>query len=343
MDIKLIINDDVLNSFYSIVKSRSTYLGFMAIDEKLCIYSEMNEVYFMSFCRVKGTHNFSLRLPVETMMVIMHHGYITIKDVTSGSGSTSIELCSYDINNNLLFSATIASEYSDLEEQIREFINAMVNDNDKIIVKTPSIFSKASALTKPNYKDIGIKGITFNNGKCYTIANGYAAFMDDPFNLSLVLSNTTLRELISFCQDKKEVSILRHGGYNICMSGVNMIAWRRVRTTDFIQVPAMNYDIHVKIQENIIIKTLKFITSDVSSCYLDIIESSIKILSQVGYYKIPVSIDTTNTTVKTINLNYKLISKLLANVHETVSIDICKTNMHILINNVNYYIAIRYS
>lgn len=340
--IKLPITDEVLNSFYQIVKSKSTYLGFLINNCKLCVYSELAEIYYMSICHTTCVDTLSLRLPVEAMRVVMNLGYLIIDKIEYANGSVGESIQSYDSNGAMLCSVEIASEYSDTEDQVKDFIKAIVENKNVITVDDTSIFKRAIGLVKADSKEVSIKGVTFNSGKIFTIAGGFVAYQDDPYGLSMVLSTSTLKELHTFCSGKPEVRILRNGGFNICYYGSNIMAWKRVRLEKFIDMPDVEYYLSVDIPTFYLSKAFRFINTTVTDCFINLSEACLEINSMVGRYSIPLFIDKI-PDIKPIGISYKLLSKLLYNVEGMVRLEVSKYNVHLIIDNTHYFIGVRYN
>lgn len=336
--IRIPITVEIVNAFYSIVKSKSTYLGFWVHNENLCIYAELNEVYYLNLCSAKGVPDLSMRLPVEAMRTVMNLGHLEIETIPHADNTTSEKISSYDMNNRLVCDVEIASEYSDNEAQIKEFLSTVFKE-EFVTIQNPDIFKFALDLTRVDAKELGIKGVNFNQGKIFTLANGFAAYRDDPLNLSLVISTSSLKELVSFCAGKQNVRLQKKGGYNICSSGPSIICWRRVRADKFMDLPDVKYDISAYIPTRDISKVFKFVTTEVSDCVLNFKDAVLEVHSQVGNYRVPLGIECQD--VKSIRLNYKLLAKLLNTHAETVLLEANAYTMHLCIAGTHYLMGVR--
>lgn len=336
--INIPVTMDMMNAFYSIVKSKSTYLGFLIRSQKLCIYAELNEIYYLALCDAKGVPDMSLRLPVEAMRVVMNMGHLEIETITHRDGTTSEKISSYDQSNKLRCCVEIASEFSDNEAQIMEFLNTVFHE-EYVTVENPDVFESALELTKVNMKELGIKGVNINQGKVFTLANGFAAYRDDPLGLSLVISTSSLKELVSFCAGKKNVRLQKHGGFNLCSWGTYIIAWRRVRADQFMDLPEVEYSVSVNIPTEKIAKVFKFVTTEVSDCILNFKEGILEVYSQVGNYSVPLDIEPTD--IKSIRINYKLLSKLLNTSVDRVLLEANDYTLHICIAGTHYLMGVR--
>ena len=336
--IKIPITPDVLAAFYSIVKSKSTYLGFLIRAEKLCIYAELNEIYYLSLCNVPGTADLSIRLPVEAMRVVMNEGYLEIETNTHTDGTTSEIISSYNLWGKLMCRVEIASEFADNEAQILEFIKTII-EGDSVVINNPDVFESALSLTRVNMKELGIKGVNINQGKMFTLANGFAAYRDDPVGLSLVISTSSLKELVSFCAGRDNVRLQRHGGFNICSAGVSAIAWRRVRADQFIDLPDVQYDVSVTLPTVKIIKVFRYVSTEVSDCVLNFKESVLEVYSQVGNYSIPLEIPPID--IQNVRVNYKLFSKLLNTSEASILLEANNYTLHLKIGETHYLMGVR--
>jgi hypothetical protein len=336
--IKLNLTSDILSAFYSIVKSKSTYLGFLIRNGQFAIYSELNEIYYLSLCHVDCQDTLSLRLPVETMRCLMYPGTLTIEEVNHNDGHVTEILCNYTTNEKLRCKVEIASEFSDTEALILEFIKAVIEE-ECTTIDNPKIFESALDLTRVDMKEIGIKGVNINGGKIYTIANGFAAYREEPLGLSLVISTSSLKELVAFCSGRSEVKLLRHNGFNICNAGSNIIAWRRVRNTPFFDIPDVTYEISCTLNVKEIRTVTDYLSTEVSECVLSLKDGLLKISTQVGLYQIP--INTINDKVQDIHLNYKLFSKLLKTSAETAILEVNDYTIHLLINGTHYFMGVQ--
>lgn len=336
--ISIPVSMDMVNAFYSIVKSKSTYLGFLIRSERLCIYAELNEIYYLALCKVEGAPDISLRLPVEVMRVIMNIGHLELETMTHNDGTTSEKIASYDNSNRLRCSVEIASEYSDNEAQILDLLKTVFQE-ECIIINNPEIFETALGLTRVNMKELGIKGVNIRDGKMFTLANGFAAYRDDPVGLSLVISTSSLKELVSFCAGKKNVRLQKHVGFNICSAGTSIIAWRRVRADQFIDIPEVKYDLSVTIPTEKISKVFRFVTTEVSDCVLNFKEGMLEVYSQVGNYSVPLDIEPHD--IKNIRINYKLISKLLNTNVDKILLEANEYTLHLCIDGTHYLMGVR--
>ena len=334
---RLKIDINVLNAFHTIVKSKSTYLGFIIRNEQLIIYSELNEIYYMALCPIENKDNLSLRLPVETMRCLMSSGYLDIEEATHKDGHITEKLSHYDCSGKLTCSVEIASEFSDTEELIMTFIKAVV-DNNYVTVSDPEIFNKALELTKVNSKSVDIKGVEFNNGKIYTVANGFAGFRDDPYSLSLVLSNSSLKELVTFTSGASNVRIIRQGGFDVCVVGTSLLAWRRVRNGHFLDIPEIDYEFKCCLELNSIRQIIDSINTEVERFTISLKDSMIYIISQVGLYSIPIS---ASADVNDLDLDYKLFSKLIHTNASIVELEANDYTVHLKINDAHYYMGVR--
>ena len=336
--INIPVNMDMMNAFYSIVKSKSTYLGFLIRAGKLCIYAELNEIYYLALCTVDGVPDLSIRLPVEAMRVVMNLGHLELETITHKDGTTSEKISSYDTYNRLRCRVEIASEYSDNEAQILDLLKTVFQE-ECVVINNPEIFESALELTRVNMKELGIKGVNINQGKIFTLANGFAAYRDDPVGLSLVISTSSLKELVSFCAGRKNVRLQKHGGFNICSHGTNIIAWRRVRADQFMEIPDVTYDISVMMPTEKIAKVFKFVTTEVSDCVLNFKEGTFEVYSQVGNYAVPLDIEPRD--IKSIRINYKLFSKLLNTTVDKVLLEVNEYTLHLCIGGTHYLMGVR--
>lgn len=335
---KINITHDIISAFTQIVKGKSTYLGFIIEYNKLFIYSELNEIYFLTVCNTECQDKLSLRLPVEVMRILMNAGYITIERIEE-NGNTSELIASYSKNGKLLYSARIASEYSDTEDTVKQLITSVVNTTNFVHVEDTSIFRKAIQLVRIDYKELGLTGVCFNKGKVFTRGAGFSAYRNDNYNLNLVISTSTLKELATFAASKPYVNIFNANGFNICYCDSNIFAWRRQRNVDADAIPPIEYDLSVTLPTFNLAKAFRFITSEVYNCYLNLEDAVIEIETRVGYYKIPLDIEPIQG-YKSLKLNFKLLSKLLANADDTIFLELNHRTIHIVMEDTHYYIGV---
>lgn len=336
---KIPVNYEVLSAYANTVKDKSTYLGFMIRNQKLCIYSELNEITYVSICDARGSEDLSIRLPVETMNALMLYGYIEIIDKERSTGASKI-ISSYTDTGRLRCTVEIASEFADNEEQIKDFISAITNESYKEIKGVES-FNNALSLATIKSKDVGIKGVNFNKGKCFTMGNGFAAYRNDPTDLSLILPTSTLRELVRFCKGKSILRLYQHNGYNLIFDGRSILAWRRTRASQFMEVPNTDYDVNIQLPVDNITRVFRCIKTEVSRCVINYKTGFIEINSQVGNYEIP--LEYINESASNIKINYGIFSEILSKVKEPVRLESNKNNIHILSSDgTHYYIGVSY-
>lgn len=336
--IKIPVTIEMLQAFYTIVKAKSTYLCILIRAQKMCIYAELNEIYYLSLCEAPGVPDLSLRLPVEAMRVIMNRGYLELETIEHADNTVSEKITSYDEYGKLLCSVKMASEYSDNEEQILSFLDTVFHEEYRVI-EDPKIFETALSLTRVNIKELGIKGVQMSHGKIFTIANSFAAYREDPLGLSLVLSTSSLKELVSFCTGRSNVRLQKHGGYNLCSWGTHTIAWRRVRAEQFMDLPDVTYDVSVNISTANIAKVFRYVATEVSDCVLNFRENKLEVYSQVGNYEVPLGINPVDT--ESIHVNYKLLSKLLNTADTIILLEANESTLHIGMNDTHYLMGVR--
>lgn len=334
--VRIPIDDTVLNSYYSIVQDKSTYLGFRIRNGRMCIYSEVNEILYLSMCNTHNADDISIRLPVETMNIMMTYGTLIIEDIINGD-TRSEKLTTYDNSGKVVCSVVIASEFADSEEQIAQLLDTVLNE-EYTPIYNPDIFKEALSLANIKVKDLGIKGVNFSSGKIFTLGNGFASYRNDPYNLSLVISTSSLREIVKFCKGKPCVNLYRHGGYNMLFDGVNTIAWRRVRSEHYFPIPKTEYTVSTNLNIYTLDRAFKCIRTEVSSCVLNFKNALLELHSQVGIYSIP--LEMTPVDVSNITLNYKLFSGVIGNSKGEVLLECNDNTVHLKINGTDYYIGV---
>ena len=333
--IRINLTNDIINGYYNTVQEKSTYLGFRITKERLVIFSEYNELLFLSFCSVPGADAMNLRLPVEAMNIVMMEGLLTIEESVDGD---KVVLINYDNNNKKRCQVEIASEFADDSEAIIMLLDA-ITSNELTVIDKPGIFYSALKMANIKDKDVNIKGVSFNSGKIFTIGNGFAAYRADKYNLSLVLSTSSLREIVKFCRNKGTVRLYRQKGYNLIYDGVNIIAWRRVRNEKYYPITEIKYELSVNIDVSHIIRALSCIKTEVSKCCLNFRSQCLEVYSQVGIYNIPLYIagcDLPDTEV-----NYSLFCNILQNSKGHILLEVSNNTIHIQIDDIDYYIGVK--
>ena len=337
MKLVLEINEEVLRAYNSTVSDRSTYLGFRIHNKIMCIYSEIHERLYLSMCNVSIEDDVNIRLPVEVMNTMMYIGTLLIETIES-KGLRQERLVSYDASGNERCSALIASEYAENSTQIAEMLECIFK-GEYIELPSGRLFDKAYKLANIKNSEVGIKGVNINEGKIFTLGNGFACYANTLINVSLVIPNTTLRALVGFTRFKNSLRLFRYKGYNLIFDGQNALAWRRARADKFYEIPETEYLITVDMKTDILITLFKSIKTEVSECKFCFKKSALEIYSQVGLYSIPLQFESMD--LPDMFINYKLLSEVISNCDHVITMFFGNNILYIKSGDVNYFIGAR--
>lgn len=335
MTITIPISVKMQESFNSVVKSKSSRFGIFVVGNVLCFYSVYEALYYVAMCNVTGIEEFSLSIPVETMMILMRGHTIRI---THRENNTEL-LESLKLTGEVLCSVIVASEYAAELDQVRDFVGATLDSDKSVVVSDTSIFKNALQLVKPNFKELGIAGVSFDSGYIYTIANAYVSYTKDPFNLSMVLPVSTLKALWEFASNTHTVKISRLQGYNICSYDNLLFAWRRQRSTQRFQEMKLDYIYADMLSIDYLSDVFRLISSEVDSSFIDLGQGSIILNTKLGEYTIPLEIRNFTEESK-YAFNYKLFSKLITSLSGTISFNMTEQAIHMSSKGINYIMSI---
>lgn len=331
------LNMNFLSAYYRVVKAKSTYLNVLIRNNMFVLFVATQETFRMTYGEYPNDDNLILRLPIETTSALFFEGKLEITRRTKHDKPV-LDLVAIDSEGKVKANATIIEEICDTESQMSEIMNS-IGDNKSIVVTDISLFKNALQLTKPSCKDTPIKGVYFTGGTCYTLANGYAAYMKDPFNLNVVIATSSLVYLVDFVAGAPEVRITRSGGYNLCIAGKDILGWRRVRPSAPFDVSTAKFDTHLTLPAKRINNVLSCLKTEVSSCILKPSLGILDIITQIGSYQIPIFEPVED--ISDIQLKYKLFSVLIKGLRSThVTLNLSETTLELIDGDLHYFIGV---